>query len=45
MTVNGTTYVSRPLAARAGERLVRRGHVDLPIGLTIQAVGLMTPAR
>jgi aerobic-type carbon monoxide dehydrogenase small subunit (CoxS/CutS family) len=42
ITVNGNTYVSKPLAATAGDRLVTCGYTD-PQGLVIRITGLLTP--
>lgn len=44
VTVDGDTYVSKPLAAKGGDRLVTCGYTD-PDGLVIEIVGLLTPAR
>ena len=44
VVVNGNTYVSKPLAAHGGDRLVTCGYTD-PAGLVIEITGLLTPAR
>ncbi len=43
-TFEGTTYLSKPLAARQADRLVRCEYVD-PQGWFIEITGLLTPAR
>ncbi len=43
-TFEGTTYLSKPLAARHGDRLVRCEYED-PQGWFIEITGLLTPAR
>jgi hypothetical protein len=44
VTVDGDVYVSKPLAANGGDRLVTCGYTD-PAGLVIQIVGRLTPSR
>ena len=44
VTVDGNTWVSKPLAAKGGDRLVTCGYTD-PAGLVIEIVGLLTPAH
>ena len=43
-TYDGTTYLSKPLAARHADRLVHCQYVD-PEGAHIEITGLLTPAR
>ena len=43
ISVDGTTYVSKPLAAKGGDRLTTCGYSD-PLGLVIRITGLLTPA-
>lgn len=43
-TFEGTTVLSKPLAARQGDRLVHCEYVD-PQGWFIEITGLLTPAR
>jgi hypothetical protein len=43
-TFDGETYMSKPLAARQGDRLVRCEYMD-PAGYSIGITGLLTPAH
>lgn len=43
VVINGDVYVSKPLAAKGGDRLVSCGYTD-PLGLVIQITGILTPA-
>ena len=43
VVVAGDVYVSKPLAARGGDRLVSCGYTD-PDGLVIEITGVLTPA-
>lgn len=44
VTVDGNTWVSKPLAAKGGGRLVTCGYTD-PAGYVIEIAGLLTPAH
>ena len=44
VTVDGNTWVSKPLATNGGDRLVTCGYTD-PAGYVIVIVGLLTPAH
>ena len=43
-TVDGTTYVSKPFAARHGDRVLHCDYTD-GYGYHIEITGLLTPAR
>ena len=43
ISVDGTTYISRPLAAKGGARLTTCGYTD-PASLVIEITGILTPA-